>query len=281
MAVDTYALTSLTNLKTKLGISGSTDDTFLEDCIDRASDMIEQFLDYKVLARDYTEWMDGRGGKSFRLKNQPVNTVRTVAYGVRDAISVSATDATLIGATVAADGTKVRVTVTDSAGSDTVSDLSIATYPSIALMAAAIEALSGVSAAALVNGRSAQLHIQPGASFLDRTAVLTMAWDDGVGYRLDETDGTVWIVLLEPWSCGPMGGQKILVEYNAGEAAIPDDIEAACLDLASNLFMARSRDPGLQSENLGQYSYTTKIVGADTTIEQRLYQMIGARRRIR
>ena len=43
MAVGTYALTSLSNLKDWIGITSSTDDAVLESAIDRATDVVERF----------------------------------------------------------------------------------------------------------------------------------------------------------------------------------------------------------------------------------------------
>lgn len=285
MAVDDYALTSLTNLKTALGVSGSTDDTLLEQCINRASDLIEGWLGYRVRARDYTEWLDlsRMDGPVFRLSAYPVNTVRSVAVGIRDAITLTCTDPTLIGATVSCDGSKVRVVTTASDGTDTTSDLSLGTYKSVSTLAAAIDALAGVSATALIVGRSAQLHITPGSSFLDRTVSLTVAWDEGTGWRLDETNGVMYLTLPAWWmgGAGSRMPQRALVEYNAGEATTPDDIEQACITVASYLYNSGQRDPGLQSESLGDYSYTTKAGGDNATLSGQINDLLASRRRIR
>jgi hypothetical protein len=280
MAVDTYALTTLVNLKLALAISANTDDTLLENCIDSATTIIENHLDFKVMARDYSEWIDARGSNRFRLANQPVNSVRSISGGMRDAMIVTAASTTLIGATVACDGTQVRIITTASDGTDTTTNIALATYKSVSAVVAQADALSAVSASTVTNGRSAQLHIQPGMSFLDKSVVLTMAWDSLYGYRVDEVTGTVWIV---PPSCEglPSGGQRYLVEYNAGEATIPYDIEAACIAVASALYHAGKKDPTLQSESLGQYSYTNKIIGENATLQGQLDDLVGARKRIR
>lgn len=53
MAVADIALTSLTNLKTALGITASDQDTRLEQCIDRATKWIEGQTERKLKARSY------------------------------------------------------------------------------------------------------------------------------------------------------------------------------------------------------------------------------------
>lgn len=284
MAVDQYALTTLTKLKTTLGISTSTDDTLMEGCIDRASDIIEGWLDYKVLARDYSEWIDISRieGPMFRLANQPVVSVRSVALGCRDAFTITASSS-LLAATVAIDGSKVRVLTTDTSGTDTTTDIAFATYKSVSSVVAQLNGITGVSASTIQNGRSAQLHITPGSSFVDRSVVVGMAWDEGTRWKMDRTNGVVYLQ-CGPWWLGGSGkrqAQAALVEYNAGESAVPDDIEAACLSVASWLYNAGKRDPSLQSESLGDYSYTTKIVGDQTSFGKMLADTIGHRRRLR
>tara|TARA_Y100000310_G_scaffold341106_1_gene439177 strand:+ start:2388 stop:3041 length:654 start_codon:yes stop_codon:yes gene_type:complete len=61
MAVAAYALTTLTRLKTALGVSGSTDDTLLETIIDAASVELESRCARKFVRRDFN---DGSGTHS-------------------------------------------------------------------------------------------------------------------------------------------------------------------------------------------------------------------------
>ena len=53
MAVSSVALTTLTKAKTQLGVSGSSDDTKLEQMIDQASRWIESQTERKLKARNY------------------------------------------------------------------------------------------------------------------------------------------------------------------------------------------------------------------------------------
>ena len=51
MAVDQYAITTLADFKSWLGITASTDDAVLEDAIDASTYAIEAFLDRYVVQR--------------------------------------------------------------------------------------------------------------------------------------------------------------------------------------------------------------------------------------
>jgi len=71
--IDTYALTTLADIKEHLNIPTLTitQDNILIRMINAASMMIEQFLDRKVLQRSYTEFYDGRSNDRFLLRQWP------------------------------------------------------------------------------------------------------------------------------------------------------------------------------------------------------------------
>ena len=52
------------------------------------------------------------------------------------------------------------------------------------------------------------------------------------------------------------------ISYTAGYTTIPNDLAQACIELVS-YFMAQTKDKGMQSERLGDYSYTR----AQTTLK--------------
>lgn len=90
MAVGTYALTSLTNLKSYLNLSVSTHDTLLENLIDRATEMIEDYTNRKLKARDYSydsgsgdydadnAVLDGNDRDRMVMPQRPINSVTTL-----------------------------------------------------------------------------------------------------------------------------------------------------------------------------------------------------------
>lgn len=90
MAVGTYALTTLAHLKSYLNLSVSTHDTLLEDFVDRATDLFENFTNRKLKARDYhydsgdgdydsdNGIMDGNDRDMISLPQYPVNSITTL-----------------------------------------------------------------------------------------------------------------------------------------------------------------------------------------------------------
>lgn len=90
MAVGTYALTSLANLKSYLNLSVTTHDTLLEKLVDRATSLAEDYTNRKLKARDYSydsdadaydadnAVLDGNDRDHMIMPQYPVNSVTTV-----------------------------------------------------------------------------------------------------------------------------------------------------------------------------------------------------------
>lgn len=77
----------------------------------------------------------------------------------------------------------------------------------------------------------------------DGTAVVLAEWQADLGagflYRLDSAGS------FSSWS-----GSLIQVDYDAGYAVIPDDVQAAALELLSARWNTKGRDPTLRSINI-------------------------------
>lgn len=71
-------LTTLTKAKNYLGISGTDEDTLLNELISGASKAIENFCNRIFGEAPYTEYHDGRGRPSVVLKQLPVVSVTSV-----------------------------------------------------------------------------------------------------------------------------------------------------------------------------------------------------------
>jgi hypothetical protein len=72
--LDSFALVALGNAKEHLGITeaDTTQDNIIKRMINSSSQMIENFLDRRVLQRTYTEYYDGRGQNRIMLSNWPI-----------------------------------------------------------------------------------------------------------------------------------------------------------------------------------------------------------------
>jgi hypothetical protein len=254
MAVDTYALTSLANLKSYLGITSSSDDTILEKSIDRASDIAERYMGRKILSRAYVEWRDTYGQERIRLYQYPASIIRFVGIGYNAAITVGATNPLDPAVSVTVSDSAVILYRQVAAGTDTTTTLTFATYPTTALMATAINATTGFSGSVVLDLPSRYIRRMSGRTLRNATVNLEAPDQAMEDYLADLDTGVVYGRQLT-------GYRSVLIDYTAGYATTPDDIEQAVLMIAASLFHGRKRDPNLASESLGGYSYSLRAPG--------------------
>lgn len=121
--------------------------------------------------------------------------------------------------------------------------------------------------------------------YYDATGSVTVASGD---YRTDLATGQLRLLNTPSvlWDTGypyderrafPAGFRNIEVVYVGGyanQAAVPDQLEHAALTVVKFLFDTRRQTAGLQSENLGQYSYTLSSGG------EAAYSLAGIRRNV-
>lgn len=264
MAVDTYALTSLANVKTYLGITASTDDTLLEDLIDAMSMKIEAYLGFNVLSREYREWRDGRDMESIVLRHFPVTAVKRVGYGSQSAFSIHATTSDDIRATVEVQDDRFIFSRFDSAGTETATSRVFSSSVTTSAMVTYINTITGWSATLVENMLCLDLHRMAGIDALDQTAYATFPSYSARDIHVDEARGILGIRDTDPfwtnewYNAGfPPGRQNVLVQYTAGYGTIPYYIEQVCIKLVQMAYGSRGqRDTTVQSESEGDYSYT-------------------------
>ena len=265
MAVGPYALTSLASLKSWIGITASTDDAVLEKAIDRATARIESYIGRQVMSRTYAEWRSGSGVDTIRLHQWPVTQVTNVFTGNYAALVVSSADPTDIRASVSVNqetGTNaVVLTRTQSDGTTTTTSLALGTYTTTAALATAIGSTAGFACSLGKNLRTVQLRPRAGADTVLATVTLFAA-DTASEYTYDydtarlSIDPSWWAQWPMDRGTMPDAVKSVLVEYTAGYATVPDDLEQACIEVAAMMYRDRRRDSGLASESLGDYSYT-------------------------
>lgn len=91
------ALTTVANVKTKLGISSSTHDTVLTSLVAQVDAMISKWLGRNIEEAEYTEYPDGYSSKRIRLKQQPAVEIESVRV---DALRLFTASSTLLVADV-------------------------------------------------------------------------------------------------------------------------------------------------------------------------------------
>ena len=295
MAVGTYALSTLAQLKSHLGITLSTDNTILEGYIDHATAKIERWIGRQILVRNYFEWYGGNDVRSVRVKQYPINNVVGVYTGLAAALTIASTVSSDIRLTVSintdplgtvANGVLapgVTLTRTTTAGTTSTNTLTFATYPDTTSLVAAINAITGYSATVSTAMRCAQLHPRAGGDIKMATVTLTgvnvsseFVYDSYLGIVTIRQDA--FPTMASHSARFPSGLQSTLIEYSAGYTAVPDDIHQACMVIAATAYLSRKADTSLQSESLGDYSYS--MASADSS-RAMMEDMLGSWKEIR
>ena len=294
MAVGQYALTTLAGLKAHLGITVSTYDTILEQYIDHASAKIERWIGRQIKLRNYSEWYGGNDVRSVRVKQYPINNVVGVYTGLAAGMTITSTVSSDVRLTVSINtdplGTVANgvlapcavLTRTTTAGTTTTDTLLFSTYPTTTSLVAAINAITGYSASVSTAMRCAQLHPRAGGDVKQSAVVLTGV-DVSSEFVYDSYLGIVTIrqdafPMASHNARYPSALQSTLIEYSAGYTTVPDDIHQACLVIAGTMYLSRKSDTSLQSESLGDYSYS--MASADSS-RAMMEDMLGSWKEIR
>jgi len=268
MAVGPYALTSLANLKQWLGITTSTDDAVLERAIDRATSRVESYLERNIRQRSYTEWRSGEGVSTIRLYQWPVSQVTNVWSGNIALMVIGSTSGYLrssISVNQETGSPALVATTTDINGANNSQTFDFATYPTTEDVALNLAGMPGFTVSLTKNVRSVQMRPRAGADATLANITLYGA-DTPSEFTYDYERGRLTIdrswFAYWPLQKGimPNVAKSILVEYTAGYATVPDDVEQAAIEVASMLYRDRRRDGNLQSESLGDYSYSRASV---------------------
>lgn len=273
MTIDPYSLTTLANLKAFMGISVATDDAILEKCIDRASAAIESYTARQFLSRRYYEIRDCYGANRIALRQYPVTIVRFVGAGWTNVMSVNSTIGTDAFASVSLSTDHLQLYRVSSTGAESSTQLAFTSSgnDSTSELAVSINATTGFSASSLINVPSYYLRKLEGRDLRTATAYLEAPTQSLGNYQADLEHGIVY-------GPGIQAYRSILIDYTAGYATVPYDIEQACVMLAARFYRSGKRDPTLQSESLGGYSYSVR---STADFDDDLKSMISGWRKFR
>ena len=228
----------------------------IEQLINRATDLVERYTGRKLLSRDYTnERYWGTGTKRLVLANYPALRVSAVKEGREKAFDIKNTTA-VSSAHVEVTDTLIRLTADGTA-----SEIVLASYATITLLIAAIEAVSGwdCTTPSAAIGAMDPDDILPnyGARYCLNDPVEVEIPDDYCqDYYLeggvDETRGSA--ILYNPY--GWLKGVEYHISYTAGYTTIPYALEMAVLELVKYKWDASQAGGIYRSESMGDYSYT-------------------------
>lgn len=268
----------------KLGTLTSGQQTNVTALIAAASESIEKFCKRRFALDAYEEIHPvGQFGQVF-LNNYPVVTLDKVYPQQVQALTLENTSGSVTSASFDCSETALRLIHT-IAGVNTVTSYLFATYPTLTLLAAAINGL-GSGWVATVQGdygpypshdlRADQYGQAKGATsvsmWLESTsgtlriekdiACLSGLYGSTDSSRYSSDGIGVWSDGSSSFGTGSQWDQLVRVQYSAGFETIPEPIQAVCGNMVAN--MVSSTNGGLVSESLGDYSYTISNAASDT-----------------
>lgn len=260
VSIDSRALTTLASVKRHLRITATTDDTLLTELINQVSDKIERITGRRFAAANYSEWADCDCDAAVTVRNRPIVRVNRVRSYPEDAISASYGGSGVEAAVIVTydeegQNGNVRLYSITAAGTETTTDLSMATYPTLSTLVTAMDAVSDwtVSRIATADAPSNSLLPMNGIDAKSGTAYLQWASSFESGYRVNHRQGAIVF--------GGMKEGMIQIQYRGGYETIPDDVARVCNELVAAAWHAGTVNPILQSESIPDYSRSL----ADTT----------------
>lgn len=274
ITLSVYALTSLDDLKTYMGITASTYDTVLTLLINGMSAAIEKVVSRQFKARDRRGWFALTQQRRVQLPHAPAQHVTRVAYGTANGLTVAYSGAA-IGAQAAVyrdpespDGGGVRLVSWSTAGTQTSNNLTFALYPSLTAMETAIELISGWTATVHVNRPSYELRVTGGQNAKAGSVTFPYADQDYAdAYRLDHDRALLEfdVGMGGPYGWWPQdpaygrrrfptGHQELYVQWRSGFETVPEDVADLCREMVKEKYYTRLQNTALAGYSLGPYS---------------------------
>ena len=215
------------------------DDPVLHAMIDMVSDAVASRLDRKFAAAEICEWLNGSGTRVMQVRHWPIQQVFACGVSSQDAIQIKNTAAQFASVATSETGISFQ---SITAGASANNSLTYATYPTLTLLVAAINNLSGWNATVL-QGMVNYYAIGDQPSILLRPGM--------TGYCVAPDDFTIEIAdqIEECRVCArtersierrygspfPMGLENIFLWYKAGYDLPVDAADHASLATVGNL----------------------------------------------
>lgn len=260
------SLTTTAKVKAFAGITSTEFDDQLDAIIPLVSSLIEAQLDRTIESATYREWLDGSGERYQRVTEYPVTRIFQAAYAVNSAVSLYFSGGSM--ATVSVQDATLKLFSVSSAGVEADVDLDLATYPTITLLVAQINATGGWSATTETNrGSDYSLNIKPfdtqHALSPDTADLYTP--DEAIDVRVADRGE----YLLETIGGGgfPKGRSNVFVWYTGGYTTVPGGLEAFANQIALDTMYGAQRDGSLSSEKIGNYQYQVGTGGSGVAVK--------------
>ncbi len=241
---------SLTNMSEVIYFLGLEESAAEDFTLKNMRDSVEAWVQNVYCRRTlestaYKEKYDGTGNNYLTLDNYPIISFNRLSIGTDDAISIKNTN-TGAHAAVTVNSTSV-VLVKDG----TTNTLSLTTYSTMTTLVAAINLLSGWTAALLDSDYatypSSILLEKYGLQCINNNYVYLEMPDEGEDdFEVNPTTG----IIYSPFGF-PVGVRNIYVDYTAGLSTIPEDLKLAIKIIVKYLYQRRSE------ESFGAASFST------------------------
>lgn len=249
ITLSSYALCTLAEAKRFLHLSVTTYDDILTEIINATTATMERIAGRQFADRDYVEW-GPIAGHRYKTRHYPLVSVYALRSGQTPVADVTYAGSG-IRASVESNATGVVLKEWDSSGSCTTNTFLYASYPSVSLIVAGIDALASWGATTTSDMPSAALCTIGGSPAKNAYGTYTVtlygpAYD--VSYsQTDSRTGVLCTSQESGWAC---------CEYKAGYETVPDDLNMICRELVAEAFNASRRDTSVSSMSLGDYAYT-------------------------
>jgi hypothetical protein len=244
--------------------------TTMNDIIAACSAAIIKYCRRDFTQQDYDELYSGNGDRRLMLRQYPLNSVKSVRYRPVTVLKVQNTD-TATNQQARVSVTSTGLTLTRVASGVSTVDTSVTWAGNVTLQAAANAVIAlGVGWTAVVVGDANDYQLWPSADLFAANstgeqqgaltcrgayAELKMHTNELAGFSFSARNG--WLLRAIPYTDPELmrpedlvwspGINNFRVQYNAGYATVPSDIQQACSTWCAQLFWDSKRDPGLQT----------------------------------
>ena len=286
-------LTTQYLFKLYAGISVATHDTLIDRLISDVCELIAKSCNRTFESTTYKQWLDGNGETQMALPQWPITRIYKITSDTEVVMDIKFTgDGSHADVTV--DATNVSLHTISAAGAEASNDLPIGTSKIISTLSAAIELISGWTTTVYSGTSSlATLFLKPiyGEDALSPTTASLEVPDssysvrrvEGTNRMIEQINSYQFLLGRSNVFCWFTAGYTLPVD-NAGHTAlttegnVPGGLTSTANAIINDVFKGRKKDSAMQSEHLGDYSYSRADV--QSAIEQHkkdlaLYSKLG------
>lgn len=278
-------------LQLPLNGTASQYDAVLSTMITQVSRRIEWDCQRTFGATDWVEFQNtGTRQQRAQVRNKPVIQINSVRWGYASAIQLTYSGSAIFAAVQVTPGRKVILQQNNSNGTTTNNSFDLLdttnAYQTCSQLVTGINAVTGFSSQLYgqIDVPTKWLFAQTGLTVKGANSNFTqsLGWPcvDIFGYIIDPLYGTVGFQPLtsmeyffqpDAQNITPVSFpgmyQGLCIDYRGGFETIPPDITLLANQVVADIYYARTRDPNVTSESLGDYSYAM----ADRMLMRRYY----------